>query len=360
MPFTPEQLAYAGKAAIDFFLRNDPVDNYNINRPLIQRLISGKQEYAGALQFVVEQLRFQNDSNFQSYYGDSQVSYNRKRTLTQAKYVYGSFHDGFGLNEDELVSNGITLTDERQASPSDAEKIQLTNLLSENMDTLKLGFMENFDLMLHRSGSQSTTDIPGLDNLVSTTPSTGIVGGIDASVAANGYWRNNAQLAIAATAGVLTKAMEVAWRAAIRVGGAPPNFILAGDTFIDAYRTESAGTSGAATKQVIVESSNRKGITLDNGTGNGTSTGLFFKGVPIEWDPVFQTLDTLDAPATPWLKRCYMLNDKRLKLRPIKGHWMISRRPPRVYDRYTHYWALTAKASFTTGKRNAHAVLSVA
>lgn len=359
MPFTPEQLAYAGKAAIDFFLKNDPVDNYNIDRPLIQKLMAGKQDYAGALQFVVEQLRFANDSNFQSYWGSSQVSYNRKRTLTQAKYVYGSFHDGFGLDEDELVANGITLTDERQASPSDAEKVQLTNLLSENMETLKLGFMENFDLMLHRSGSQSATDIPGLDNLVSTTPATGIVGGIDPSTAVNSWWRNNAQLTIAATGGVLTKAMEVAWRAAIRVGGKAPDFLLAGDAFIDAYRTEAASTSGSATKQVVVDSSNKKGITLDAATGNGTSTGLYFKGVPIEWDPVFNTLDTLDAPATAWAKRCYMLNSKRIKLRPIKGHWMISRRPPRVYDRYTHYWALTAKASLTTGKRNAHAVLAV-
>jgi hypothetical protein len=55
----------------------------------------------------------------------------------------------------------------------------------------------------------------------------------------------------------------------------------------------------------------------------------------------------------------YMLNMKHLKLRPIKGHWMVSRQPPRVYDRYVHYWALTAKASLTTNKRNAHAVLAL-
>ena len=71
-------------------------------------------------------------------------------------------------------------------------------------------------------------------------------------------------------------------------------------------------------------------------------------------------LDALESPAILWEKRCYFLNTNRLNLRPIKGHWMISRRPPRVYDRYVHYFALTAKAALTTGKRNAHAVLSVA
>src|SRR5262249_31123412 len=158
-----EQLTYAGKHAIDYFLKNDPVDSINQSRPLLAKLLENKQDYAGGLQYVTEQLRFSNDSNFQSYFGDSQVTYNRKRTLEQAKYSWGSFHDGFGLNEDELTQNGITMTDDKNAVPSDAEKVQLTNLLSENMETLKQGFQENFDIMLHLDGTQSATDIPGLE-----------------------------------------------------------------------------------------------------------------------------------------------------------------------------------------------------
>ncbi len=76
-------------------------------------------------------------------------------------------------------------------------------------------------------------------------------------------------------------------------------------------------------------------------------------------NPVMTVLDGLYGPTIPWEKRCYFLNSKFLKLRPIQGHWMITRTPPRVYDRYVHYWALTAKAALTTGKRNAHAVLSI-
>jgi hypothetical protein len=360
MPFTTEQLAYAGRAALDFYLKNDPTDNYNVYRPLIELLMSGKKEYGGGLQYVVEQLRYQNDSNFQSYFGDSQVSYNRKRTIQQAKYTWGAFHDGFGLNEDELVANGISVTDDKGATPTEAETVQLTNLLEENLATLKLGFQENFDIMLHRSGSQSATDIPGLDALVSLTPATGIVGGIDPSV--NTWWQNYASTGIVSgTAGNVTNAMETAWRACIRVGQEVPDTILAGSAFIDAYRKDSGSQAGYTTRQVFVDANNKKPITLDNGVGTGSKydTGLYFKGKPIMWDPVFDTMDTLDAPAIAWAKRCYFLNTKRLQLRPIKGHWMIPRRPPRVYDRYVHYWALTAKAALTTGKRNAHAVLAI-
>lgn len=353
MGFNAEQIAYGGKAAIDYFLKNDPIDNINVERPLIKRLMADRKPYAGGLQHVVEQLRKSNDSNFQPYFGDSQVTYNRKRTLEQAKFAYGSFHDGFGLNEDELAQNGITFTDDRNASPSDSEKVQLTNLMKENTETLKLGFQEGLDLMLHRDGTQSALEIAGLDALVATDPTTGVVGGLDA--ATNTWWRNHAATAVAA-ANIVT-ASETAWRACIRTGGQAPNFILAGSAWIDAFRANSGLVRNV---NLGGPTGNQQAANIDPGTGSGANTGLYFKGVEIIWDPVFDDLDTLDSPAIAWAKRAYFLNTRHITLRPIKGHWMVSRKPPRVYDRYVHYWALTAKAALTTAKRNAHAVVAIA
>lgn len=350
MPFNAEQLAYGGRAAIDFYLKNDPVDQINTARPLFTKLVGGKKEYGGGLQFVVEQIRESNDSNFQGYFGDSQVTYNTKRTLNQAKYEWGSFHDGFGLNEDELAQNGIIMTDDRNAVPTGAEKVQLTNLIKENMETLKLGFQEGFDKMLHRDGTQSVDEIAGLDSLISLTPATGVVGGIDPATST--YWRNDVTLDV--TIANLISEMEDAWRECIRAGGQTPDFILAGTVFVNTYRT-----AAAASIQRELVSAPTNADQFDAGVGSGTSTGLFFKGVPIIWDPVFDVLDTEDAPAQEWTSRCYFINTRHLKLRPIKGHWMIPRKPPRVYDRYVQYWATTAKAALTTGKRNAHALLTV-
>jgi len=356
MPFTTEQLAYAGNAAINYFLKNDPIDQVNINRPLIKKLMESKKPYVGALQYVVEHLRYSNDSNFQSYFGDQQVTYNRKRTLQQAKYTWGSFHDGFGLNEDELAQNGIVMTDDKSSTPSEAEKVQLVNLLQENTETLKLGFQENLDYMLHRDGTKSSTDIPGLDLLVSTSPLTSsTVGGLDQSVFT--WWQNSAITGISTgTAGNLTNQMEIAWRNATRYGGFAPDFILAGESFIDAYRSDAKNT----VNRTVFMKDSAKPTELDTSVGEGVRTGLYFKNVEIIWDPVMTVMDQLDGPTIPWVKRCYFLNTRFLKLRPIQGHWMVNRTPPRVYDRYVHYFALTAKAALTTGKRNAHAVVSIA
>jgi len=349
MPFNVDQLAYAGKHVIDYFLKNDPIDQVNTERPLLKKLIAGKKPYGGGLQYVVEQLRTSNDSNFQSYFGDSQVTYNRKRTLNQAKYTWGAFHDGFGLNEDELAQAGVTMTDDRNAVASDAEKFQLTNLLTENMATLKLGFEENFDLMLHRDGTDAATDIAGLDHLISLTPTASSVVGTLNQLDYT-WWRNYADIGIStAVAGTLVDRMEIAWRECMRYGGTKPDFILCGADFLDAYRRDASDTVNRR-----LSKTGRGNTELD-----ASVDGVYFKGVELVWDPVFDTLDALDAPATEWSKRCYFINTRHLTLRPISGHWQVSRKPPRVYDRYVHYWALTSKAALTTNKRNAHAVLSI-
>lgn len=350
MPFTTEQLAYGGKAAIDFYLKNTPIDQINVAHPFLKKLIEGKKEYAGGLQYVVEQLRYSNDSNFQSYFGDSQVSYNRKRTLQQAKYAWGSFHDGFGLNEDELIQNGISIVDDKNVTPTAAEVVSLTNLFEENMETLKLGFQENFDIMVHRSGSQSATDIAGLDSLVSQTPSvSATIGTLNQNTYT--WWRNIASMGLAQAA--LIGEMERVWRECTRYGGKAPNFILCGGTFIDIYRAAAGVT---VDRQINgVGGLQKGGVSVDAGT-----TAVYFKGVELVWDPVFDLLDTIEGVLTyPWAKRCYFLNMDTIRLRPIKGQWMVARKPPRVYDRYIHYWALTCKAALTTNKRNANAVLSV-
>lgn len=350
MPFNAEQLAYGGRAAIDFYLKNDPIDQINTARPLFDKLVGMKKPYVGGKQYVVEQIRESNDSNFQGYYGDSQVTYNRKRTLNQAQYEYGSFHDGFGLNEDELTQNGITMTDDRNSVPTDSEKVQLTNLIEENMETLKLGFTEGMDKMLHRDGTQSSLEIAGLDALIALDPTSDTVGGIDSSVKT--YWRNNFSLDIAQAS--LIAEMEGVWRDCVRYGGQSPDYILAGETFIDIYR---AAANSEIDRQLNV--SGRGPANLDASIGQGVRTGLFFKGVEIIWDPVFTVLDTEDSPADEWDSRAYFINTRQIKLRPIKGHWMVPRKPPRVYDRYVQYWATTAKCALTTGKRRSHAVLSV-
>ncbi len=349
MPFNAEQLAAGAKVSLDHYVRNRPaVDQINVAHPLYKKLEAGKKTWSGSLQYVVEQLRKSNDSNAQGYFGDSELTFNRKRTIDQAKFTWGNIFDGFALNEDELRQQGIKIVADKAPTATENEMIQLTNLLDENNETLVLGFEEYVDLALHRANASDPLLPPGLDHLVSLDPAAQTsVGTINPSTSS--WWRNYAAPNV--NPDDLINEMEIAWRETTRYGGATPDYILVGSDFLDAYRQQAGVTIN---RNVFNGGNTKGGVSLDAAT-----TAVYFKGVELIWDPVFDTLDSLDSPAIAWAKRCYFLNTKTIALRPIEGSWMQKRQPPMVYNRFVHYFGITSSYAATINKRRANAVLSI-
>lgn len=355
MSFTAEEISTAGKAALDFYQKNELTDNYNIERPLLKALRKAQKTFPGGKQYVVEQIRKSNSSNFQWYRGSQVVTYNKRKNIEQSQFEWCSAHDGFALDEDRLAQNGITISEGKAGNATHAEAVQLTNLLDEEIDALKLGFDEKFDQALWLDGTQATDAIVGVDAIISSAPTTGTVGGINA--ATNPWWRNHAAtgLTTTTTTGTVWDSMVTASRACIRNGGMYDK-IIAGSSFIDGFRQFMMKTFGRIDYGPMVVK------TLEGGTGHkqGVATGLFFNGVEIEWNPGFEDLDSLYAPAIPWVKRCYFINTRHLRLRPMEGQDMVTRKPPRAYDKYEYYWGLTWKGAVSSNRRNAHAFLSLA
>lgn len=348
MPISGPDLAYLGKVSLDEYMRNTPVDQIGVEHPLLKKLMSKRKLFLGAKQNVTVNIRKSYDSNFAWAYGETAVSFNKRQTTDQAAFPWRRAVDGFYISHDTLFGNGIKVREgERgQFKLEQNEKVQLLNLLDEQMEAFKLGFMEKLDLELHRDGTSSTDAVTGLDGLIAVAPATGTVGGIDRATAT--YWRNNAVTAIASgTAGALLAAMEAQWRKCIRNGGSP-DFILAGSAFIDAYQkivTLTQNTEAGKPK------------TIDAGIGTGTDTGLFYKGVPIVWDPNFETLDALDSPAVPWEKRCYFLNTKHIDLRDDDMD-IVS--PTRPHNILALYQMINLRLALVLKRANAHSVLAIA
>lgn len=351
MPFTASELSEAGKVSLDFYLKNSPVDQVAVERPFFNALMEGKREFPGGKQYVVEQLRKSYNSNFQWINGAQEVTYNRRAPTEQASYAWRSAHDGYAIDEDRLAQNGITMQEGRGGDASQAERIQLTNLLDEQNAVLREGFREKFSAFLHLDGTSSSDAITGLDALVSLTPSSGTVGGIDASQSANAYWRNGAStgLTTTTTTGTILDAMETQWKNCVKNGGKPTK-ILAGYAFLDGYRKFIRNTYGQ------IHFSGGSQLSIEGG-----SDEVKFKGVPIEWCPEFDdNFGGIESPSIDWTKRCYFLNMNTIKLRPMAGQDMVTRKPPRAYNRYEYYFAITWKGALTTNRRNANAVLSIA
>ena len=354
MPFTVGQLAEAAKIGLDFYIKNKPpVDQISVDRPLLTALRSRQSAFPGAKEYVVEQLRARYDSNFQWYRGSGAVTYNERNTIEQVKYPWRSAHDGLMLDEDRLSQNGIIVTDDRQSTASEAEKIQLTNLLTEQSEVLDLGFEQKFSAALHLDGSQHADAIAGLDYLVpiSAAPNAAaqeVVGGLDRYTYP--FWLTHRKTGLAKA--TILDGMEEMWRDATR-GGGRPSHIFAGGTFIDVFKDAAIDpTTGGLNRFLQMQPTG--GSKIDPGV-----TGYSFRGVPIVWCPEWDDdFEGMVAPSTSWAKRCYMLNLRDIKLRPLQGQDMVSRKPPRPHDRYVVYMALTWKGAMTMNQSRTQAALA--
>ncbi|GAB3188579.1 phage major capsid protein [Hydrogenophaga aquatica] len=348
MPISAGDLQELAKVSLDEYLRNIPVDQIATERPLLKKLMQGRKMFLGAKQNIVENIRKTYGSNFAWAYGEDPVIFNKRNTTEQAAFPWRRAVDGLYLDYDRLFGNGIKVREgERGAYKLEQnEKVQLLNLLDEQMESLKEGFMQKLDLELHRNGTADTDAIVGLDTLISVAPGTGTVGGLDRATAT--YWRNYAETGISvASVGNLAQRMELAWRRCIKNGGSP-DFILAGGDFIDAYRKEITVTNNAnagAVKQ------------LDAGVGSGVNTGLYFKGVEIIWDPQFEELQTLESPLVSWNKRCYFINTKFMKYRDDDMDIVT---PVRPHDTLAMYAMVNLRCALSISRANAHAVLAIA
>lgn len=350
MAFTTQEITDAGKTSLDYFVKNPPEDQYNIEHPWMQRLEKSQKAFPGAKQYITYQLRYRNQSNFQWFNGRKVVTYNTRHTVEQASYPWRAAHDGFSIDEDRLIQNGITVTDDKTARHDDAERIQLTDLLAEQTSVLPLGFNEKFELALLRDGTAGTDDIAGLDHLVAIDPTTGTVGGINRATAANSWWRNQVQLGVTTTTttGNILTNMRTVRRNQTRNGGRP-NYAMAGEDYIDGYVNFLLNTYGQI---------NHKGggmIKTEGGEDMPT-----YHGLALNWIPSFSDVDTLDSPVEQWVERLYMLQMNYIQLKPVQGQNRISRKPPRPYDRYEYYWGLTWRGGLCTSKSVAQSVMTVA
>lgn len=346
MPISAGALADLGKTAIEHWLKNKPIDQVALERPFMKKLMEGKRTFSGAKQYVVEQLRMRYSSNFQWYYGAATVNYNQRQTVEQAQYAWCSAHDGLSLDEDRLAAHGIQISDDSKSVPSADEKVALTDLFQEQVEVLRLGFEEKFSAYLHLDGALSSDAIVGLDAFVALNPATGTVGGLNrASFTA---WRNNFATGLTTGAsGTILDQMEKQWRNCRKNGGTP-NVILAGGDFIDGYR------------QTIEAKGQRWIDASKNDRREGSNEGLYFKGMEVMYCPEFDdNFGGLVSPATSFAKRAYMLDMSKIKLRPMTGNDLRVRKPPRVYNQYVHYWAMTWKGALTMNQSNAHAVFAL-
>jgi hypothetical protein len=340
------QLVKASNYARDRYVSKTPVSQIDIETPFIKKLEAKKKSFKGTLQYINEPVRKERHSSGQFFYGSDTVTYGSSDPVAHSKWQWTSFFDGFTIDEDEALSAGISLdVDNAKAQATPDEAVALVNLMGEKMTSLRDGMLHQTDINLHQDGTQDPDAIAGLDAIIATDPTTGVVGGFDRATST--WWRNHATLN-SSTGSALLISMELAWRACSKNGG-KPDFILVGQDFYDAYRDATAG-------QIIRNVT----TTSDGSSMDGAISDLTFRGVPLVIDYQFEALQLLGSPLNQWDKRCYFINTKHLTLRKMDGHDMKLRTPPRNAEKFVASFGMTDKYSLTCNRMNAHGIVTIA
>ena len=358
MPFTAQELGNITNSVLDAYINKREVFKQNVqNKPMLRAFDASAGTFAGGKGNVSLAIKAgQGGGSFSGYTHDDQVSYYNPATIKRVNYAWKEHHIGIGVTHTELKIDGITVVEsdaEQTTSEKDGREEQaLANLLDEKMDELMEDYAVGLDTLIHGDGTSDAKALAGIRSLILDSPAVGTTGGV--SRVANAWWRNRAAttafggaggqgpISSASTGGgVFLQFLQKELRQLGRYaqGGTRWRF-FAGSDLIDAMEKELRANGN---------------YTLDGFTNEGRTDGsmadLKFKGKPIEYDPM---LDTLSLS-----KRLYVIDMRRIRLMYMSGEKMKKTNPARPYDRYVLYRGLTTTGVLTAQQLNTSAVYDI-
>jgi hypothetical protein len=167
--------------AVTTTLRNrsgELADNYTKNNALLNRLKKrGKVKPADGGRTLVHELAYAENGTFKRYSGYEAVNIAPSDVFSAAEYDW------------KQAAVAVTISGFEQLINSGAE--QVLDLLEERITNAAETLTNNIALDCYSDGTaDGGRQIGGLQLLVASNPTTGVVGGFDRSTAAAAFWRN--------------------------------------------------------------------------------------------------------------------------------------------------------------------------
>jgi hypothetical protein len=315
------------------------------DRPLLSDMRRGQKAFPGSKEFITQPVKGVTSTTLAGFQGTDTVTYGNPTNVKRAQAAWYMLHAGISFTKQELLKNGITITDQSEwdgTRHSQNDLIQLVDLLKEKFWDLTDGFDKGLNNMYWRDGTQDPKAIPGIPSFVLDDPTAvGVILGLDQ--VANTWWRNRAALGIAATVAnaanqTLSNKLQSEMRQLRRYGGRPDRIYC-----------------GSAALEVLEAELKAKGYYTDSGFSQGADLAvgdLKFSRIPVYYDP---TLDDLNKS-----KYIYILDTKTIYPMYVSGEDRQKQAPARPETQYVYYRALTYAGGLICSQRNANGVYTIA
>lgn len=248
-------------------------DNVSKNNALLNRLKrKGKVKLVSGGRTIVQELEYAENGTFKRYSGYEQLNISPSDVFTAAEFNYAQ----------AAVAVSISGLETLQNSGDSA----IIDLLESRIANAERTITNNIALDCYSDGSaDGGRQIGGLQYLVASAPSSGVVGGIDRGTTIGSFWRNKKFGAVADGSGAATSALIQSYMNRLWVqlcrGTDAPDLIVADNNYWRLYleslqsiqRITSAEMASAGFSSLKYMNAD---VVLDGGYGGGSPTNTMY------------------------------------------------------------------------------------
>jgi hypothetical protein len=335
-----------GNLLLPMHIRGDALAQTIQDKPWLKWWEQKKKSYSGGNQFqLTERVQGQymsDTTTLQGFSQDDQLNFGQAMNAQQTSWFGKQHNYGLIITWSELLQDGISI-DDKQAIRRHSEKdlYVLADVFKNRMSDFSESYARGKARLFFLDGSQDPKALSGFKSIIQDTATTGTVGGINK--AAYPWWQNRANLTLQPSGQdqTLCRFFQSEMRLLMLYGG-KPDTAFCGQDFMNALEME------VRAKGVYTQEGFTKNETNDFGQGAISLKGLG----KFVWEPM---LDQMGES-----KRCYVLDSRRIKLRPIEDEDDKALTPVRPYNYLVFLHNITWSGAMMASQLNCHGVYSIA
>lgn len=366
MAFTALELANIANSALDFYVSDNKSPFYQSiqDRPLVDAIERRKKTFPGGKGDISVAVKgefgfpYSEDTGGGSagqvvvpsggvdsvtgYTHDDTVKFYTPANVLRAVFPWREHHLGLTLTHTQLKQDGISVVDtnaESTSNHSQREMTALINMLEDALFDFGEQYARGMNALYWGDGSGDAKAMAGIAALITASPSTGTIGGINR--AKHAWWRNLAQTGITVSlsnGGAVCTALQKMFRQLRRYGG-KPSLALCGSAWLENMEAELRANGNYSLN----------GFAGGKDISVGTLT---FQGMEFKYDP---SLDDLSKS-----KYCYIIDQEAIRLYAMEGEWRRQHTPARPHNQFVLYRSMTTTCQMVATRLNSSAVMSIA
>ena len=361
--FSAAQIAHYQAIGLDHYIRGPLFQQGIQDKPLLAKMEAKKKSFPGGNENISIGVKFDNgaggtNDKVTGFSHTDTVNFYNPGNGKRAEYIWREHHIGMTMSETELKRHGIMVDDKfdgKTRGKGDRGLHILSNCMDEALADFTEQYADTMNDLMWGDGTSDTSALHGLRAFILDIPTLGTVGGL--SNVTYGKWRNRARTAAfagdasydaayggdritssASNGGALLQELQKEIRQLRRYGGKPDCF-FAGSDFIDAMETEIRANGNYSDT----------GFTKSQ---DGAMGEMFFKGIPVVYDP---SLDDLSRS-----KYAYIWDSRHIYVNALEGDWKRQRTPARPYNQFTFHQSLLCTGQMVAKQRNSSLVVEIA